>query len=116
MAPGFIGLFSVAGSGMPGVGVAPFGTAVALAGIPGVELAEGGIGLVESPGGKLFGSMFTTAELLFRFTLTVGSAADPQAIFKPNAAETRTNNIFFDIKSNLIVFKVFKVFKMAVPA
>lgn len=110
--PGFIGLFNVAGSGMPGVGVAPFGTAVALAGIPGVESVEGTIGLAESPGGKLFGSMFTKV-LAFRFPLADGSTADPQAKLSPNNAKARTNNNFFDIKINLIEFSVFK---MAVPA
>lgn len=55
VAPGFIGFPSVFGSGMPGVGVPPFGAIATwfAAGIPGVELAEGGSGLVESPGGML---------------------------------------------------------------
>jgi hypothetical protein len=51
---------SVSGSGIPGVGVAPFGRLFAFfgSGIPGVAFAEGGIGLVDNPGGKLFASTF----------------------------------------------------------
>lgn len=66
VAPGFIGFPNVFGSGIPGVGVAPFGiTFIAPgAGMPGVELADGGRGLAESPGGMLFAST-RTATLLF---------------------------------------------------
>jgi hypothetical protein len=60
VAPGLNGFRRVSGSGMPGVGVAPFGRLFAFfgSGIPGVAFAEGGIGLVDNPGGKLFASTF----------------------------------------------------------
>lgn len=61
VAPGLNGFLRLAGSGIPGVGVAPFGSLFAFAGsgIPGVELPDGWIGVVESPSGRLFGSTFT---------------------------------------------------------
>ncbi len=92
----FICFFKVAGSGIPGVGVAPLGKGfpglagipgigvppfegtTTLAdlgsGIPGVEFPEGAIGTVESPGGIFFGSILviTFAELV----LTAGVVPD----------------------------------------
>ena len=61
VAPGLNGFFKVAGSGMPGVGVAPFGILFAFrgSGMPGVVFVDGGIGLVDKPGGKLFASTAT---------------------------------------------------------
>jgi hypothetical protein len=46
---------------MPGVGVVPFGILLAAfgSGIPGVVFADGGIGLVDSPSGKLLASTAT---------------------------------------------------------
>lgn len=57
--PGFIGFFSSSALGIPGVGVAPFGTLIGLAGIPGVGVPFNGTGLVESPGGRLLLSNLT---------------------------------------------------------
>lgn len=59
------GLLSVAGSGIPGVGVAPGDGEVltftfAAFGIPGVDSADGGIGLADIPAGRLFASTFVT--------------------------------------------------------
>ena len=52
VAPGFNFRLASFGSGIPGVGVAPFGRLLMpLAGIPGVTFAEGGIGEVENSGG-----------------------------------------------------------------
>ena len=86
----FACFFKVSGSGIPGVGVAPFGKgfpaffgsgipgvgvpfAAALtftelaSGMPGVEFPEGAAGETERPGGIFFGSMLATvlAELAF---------------------------------------------------
>jgi hypothetical protein len=58
-----MGCFNVAGSGIPGVGVAPGeGETLAFAGsgIPGVDSADGGIGLADISGGRLFASMLVT--------------------------------------------------------
>lgn len=87
VAPGFRGLLSVLGSGIPGVGVAPFGnTFMALAGgMPGVEFVEGGIGEVLNPSGKFCGTVL--AELLTAALLFVG------VDWHPNAAEiSKTTN------------------------
>ena len=73
VAPGLNGFRRFAGSGMPGVGVAPFGTLFAAfgSGIPGVVFADGGIGLVDSPSGKWLASTATlplpTPETEFEF-------------------------------------------------
>ena len=60
VAPGLKGFFRFAASGIPGVGV-PFGTLLASfgSGIPGVVFADGGSGLVDRPGGRLFASTLT---------------------------------------------------------
>lgn len=66
---------------MPGVGVAPFGTALMAfaGGIPGVEFPDGCIGWGESPGGRFPGSRFDgRLESPERFEFV--SAADPHAI------------------------------------
>ena len=73
------------GSGIPGVGVAPFGTfAFAGAGIPGVAFAVGVIGLAESPGGRLLASTFCNPfplVLLFEFaTFELVPPAPPQPL------------------------------------
>ena len=61
VAPGLNGLRRFAASGIPGVGVVPFGILLASfgSGIPGVVLVDGGIGLVDRPGGKLLASTVT---------------------------------------------------------
>ena len=60
---------------MPGVGVPPFGgTAAFAAGIPGVELPDGGTGDAESPGGIFCGSIFVTA--LAELAPAFGAVAD----------------------------------------
>jgi len=61
VAPGLNGFFNSSGLGIPGVGVAPFGTLFASfgSGIPGVVLVDGGIGLADKPSGRLFASTDT---------------------------------------------------------
>ena len=85
---------------MPGVGVAPFGTAFALAGIPGVMFPDGGIGLVERPGGRLFASTFTNpapAPFALEFAFALDSVDDPQADIKTDR-DKREIIKTFDIK------------------
>ena len=53
VAPGFTGFPMVFGSGMPGVGVDP-----GVAELTALTLFTGTTGLADSPGGKLFGSTF----------------------------------------------------------
>ena len=54
VAPGFSFRLASFGSGIPGVGVAPFGNVLTpFAGMPGVVFAEAGIGDVENSGGML---------------------------------------------------------------
>lgn len=75
VAPGFLGLFSVLGSGIPGVGVAPFGstTPAFAGGIPGVVFVDGAIGAVENSGGTFaalaFAVLFTAT---FEFNCVAG--------------------------------------------
>ena len=108
VAPGLKGFFSSDGSGMPGVGVAPFGRLFAAAGsgIPGVEFPDGGTGLVERPGGKLFASTGTGPMPALLFALTFVSVADPQAEAKSETDKTRTRNKTFDINSKPLKFKI----------
>jgi hypothetical protein len=119
----FACLFKVSGSGIPGVGVAPFGKgfpaffgsgipgvgvpfAEALTftefapGIPGVEFPEGAAGEPVRPGGIFFGSMLVIvlAELAF------GAVSDWQAILTIKSEPINTNKIIFvivNIISNL---------------
>ena len=81
VAPGFMGLPIVLGSGMPGVGVVPFGKTFTwfAGGIPGVVLVDGGIGLVDSPGGKLLASMVTFTLVADVLTLALFTAGDEHA-------------------------------------
>jgi hypothetical protein len=84
VAPGLNGLRKFAASGIPGVGVAPFGTTLAFAGsgIPGVVFADGGIGLVDKPGGKLFASTLTApvpTPFTFVFATVFDSVVEPHA-------------------------------------
>lgn len=96
--PGLIPFFISAGLGIPGVGVAPLGKEVMFAGMPGVVLAEGGTGLVESPGGILFGS---TVPMMFVFELATlfvfAGAPEPQP--KPDARS----------KKHIVVIKSFDI-------
>ncbi len=86
--PGFIGFFISAGLGMPGVGVAPFGRLATVAGMPGVEAFDGGIGEVDNPGGRFAGSILTAPLLLLLlFELLFAGAEPPQ----PNAVIDVTN-------------------------
>jgi hypothetical protein len=81
-------------SGIPGVGVAPFGRGVAFTGgIPGVEFPEGGIGEVEIPGGKFAGSMFPVAFAELAFELVPVW----HARFSEKREQAKTNKIFFVI-------------------
>ena len=74
------------------------GKKVTFAGIPGVVLAEGGTGLVESPGGRLFGSTLT---ITFAFELAAllafAGALVPQP--KPNTRSRKHSVVIksFDI-------------------
>ena len=106
------GFFNSAGSGIPGVGVAPFGTALMFAGsgMPGVEFPDGGTGLVERPGGRLFASTFTAPVPTLALTLLFVS--DEPHAEKNKEKETKAIAIrTFDINS----INLFK-FKIAVPA
>jgi hypothetical protein len=101
---------------MPGVGVAPLGTLLALAGsgIPGVEFDEGAIGLVEKPGGKLFASTVTLPDpAIFEFalTFTLVSVDDPHAATKSAKDKSEIETRILDIK-----LKTSFIFKIAVPA
>ena len=84
VAPGLKAFFKLAASGIPGVGV-PFGMLLASlgSGIPGVVFVDGGSGLVDRPGGKLFASTLTfpvpTAGFEFAF---VFDSAEPHADIK----------------------------------
>ena len=123
----------VAGSGMPGVGVAPFGSglpieflsgmpgvgvppapvrlAFAGSGMPGVEFEVGGIGDVERPAGIFFGSIFTLP--FARLELGLGALVDWQAIPDKTAAQIKTNNTFLIIRSKINLVCNLKI---AVPA
>jgi len=99
VAPGLKGFLIFAASGIPGVGV-PLGTLLASfgSGIPGVVFADGAIGLVEKPGGKLFASTLTlpapTTE--FAFALVFDSAelhADIKAAEDKRKRLTKTLDI-----------------------
>ncbi len=111
VAPGLKGFLSSAGLGIPGVGVAPFVIVLAAfgSGMPGVVLADGGIGFTDSPSGKLFASTVTfptpTASLAFVFALVV-SVDEPHAEIKAikDKSSNAVNNL--DIKINLFKFKI----------
>lgn len=97
--PGILGVFLgvgvlpiVAGSGIPGVGVAPFGKLVRTGAF---ELVVAGIRFPENSGGRFDKAAFELAVL--RALPFV--AADWQAIFKAVAQENKTNKVFFNIKS-----------------
>lgn len=114
VAPGLKGFRRFAGSGMPGVGVAPFGTLFAFfgSGIPGVEFADGSIGFVERPSGRLFGSTFTLpapAGSTFAFVLEFDVVL-AQAEIKIAKDKAKRPIKTFDIN-----FKNLFKFKMAVP-
>lgn len=97
--PGLIPFFISASLGIPGVGVAPLGKAVTFAGIPGVVFVDGGNGLVDSPGGRLFGS---TATVVFVFELAAefvfAGAPEPQPKPVTRSRKHRAVIRIFDIK------------------
>ena len=85
---------------MPGVGVPPGGILFAAfgSGIPGVVFADGGSGLVERPGGMLFGSTFTfPIPAAFAFTLEFDSD-ELQAEIKIAKNRMKRLTETFDIK------------------
>jgi hypothetical protein len=95
------------GSGIPGVGVAPFGAAFILtffgSGMPGVVPVTGK-GVVESPGGSgWFAFAFVIAA--FAFALVLVSPAEPQARLKLNAEQKITKRNFLDIKKYPHIFR-----------
>jgi len=98
-----MGLRKVFGSGMPGVGVVPFGTAFAApgAGIPGVVLAEGAIGLADNPGGMLF-ALTSIATLLFALILVLGVVVEHAAPTVAPATITQIKYLEFIIKTSSI--------------
>ena len=107
------GFLIFAGSGMPGVGVAPFGILFAFfgSGIPGVVFPDGGIGLVENPSGKLFASTLTFPTPADWFALVlVFDSAEPHAEIKIATDKTKRLTKTFDINSKPLQFKI------AVPA
>ena len=96
VAPGFIFLFASFGSGIPGVGVAPFGNvAIPFAGIPGVTLADGGIGEVENSGG-MFELLLDTA-LAVELEFAVGD--EPHAKIRHEIKSKATNENILYIKT-----------------
>jgi hypothetical protein len=96
------GLFKFAASGIPGVGEPPGeGSTFTLpgAGIPGVEFAEGGIGLADIPSGILFGSRlvatFEFAEApVLALTFTFAPPTDPHAVPSKAIVVRRRNFVF----------------------
>lgn len=90
---------------MPGVGVVPFGIAFAApgAGIPGVVLAEGAIGLADKPGGMLFAST-SIATLLFvlRLVLVLRVVVEHAAPIAAAATMPPIKNLEFIYKTSLI--------------
>ena len=98
VAPFGSGLPIFAASGIPGVGVPPFGALLTLilagSGIPGVVLPEGGTGLVENPGGRFVELLVITIALAFVFVV----AAELHAEFTAIKASIKINKTFFDIK------------------
>jgi len=107
--PGFKPFFSSTGLGIPGVGVAPFGRAVTFAGMPGVLFPDGWTGLVEIPGGILFGStltfVFVFAVFAFAARLDPAGAPEPQPKLKTNIRKhteiSRTFDIYYCIPRDL---------------
>lgn len=92
--------FNVFSSGIPGVGVAPF-CKFALtdfgSGMPGVVFAEGGIGLAERPGGRFFGSIFVMIFVFFaEFDVFSLAGEHAKPVRKLTKIKTKTN--LFDIK------------------
>jgi hypothetical protein len=95
VAPGFSGRLASFGSGIPGVGVAPFGRLFTpFAGMPTVEFADGGIGDVENSGG-MFTLLF--AALATAFVFDVGEVA--HAKIRHDEASKTTNEIILSIKT-----------------
>jgi hypothetical protein len=86
------------GSGIPGVGVVPFGTLFALAGsgIPGVVLPEGATGSVLNSGGKFV--WLATAAFVFALAFVFGASVAVQAELIAIRASIKINKAFFDIK------------------
>ena len=77
--PDLIPFFICSALGMPGVGVLPTGNTVPLAGMPGGILADGGSGLVESPGGIFAGSiLIAMLALEFELEFAFDGTLDPQ--------------------------------------
>src|SRR5215203_410700 len=121
----FICFFKVSGSGMPGVGVAPFGTGVLPmvfgsgmpgvgvvpvgirltltvlgSGMPGVELPLGVTGLFENSGGIL------VAELELLTVLPPGAFAEVQAETIATRKIKVTSSSFFISNKILEIFKI----------
>jgi hypothetical protein len=92
------GFPSRSGGGIPGVGVVPLGSLLAFAGsgIPGVVFPDGATGDVESPSGIFLGSIFTFPFCLLAFA--PGALAVWQAIPDKKAAQIKTNKTFFSIE------------------
>ena len=108
VAPGLNAFFSWAGSGIPGVGVVPLGTlfTASAEGMPGVEFADGGIGLVDRPGGRLLASTL----LLTTVTFELVSPGEPHPAIRTTAVNKSAGNETFDIDQKHLV-----KFKIAVP-
>jgi hypothetical protein len=113
VAPGLNGFFSVSGSGIPGVGVAPFGILFAAfgSGIPGVLLPDGAIGVVERPSGNLLTSTLTFPDPAATFAFAfVFDSAEPHPEIKSDKHKAKRQIKTFDINSRPLQFKI------AVPA
>ena len=109
------GFFKVSGSGIPGVGVPPFGKTFAAfgSGIPGVEFDDGAMGLVDNPGGRLLASTVTLPAPTTEFVLAAfefeSADAHPERKIANDSKKMLTE--IFDIN-----FKTSSDLKIAVPA
>ena len=101
VAPGFIFRFANLGSGIPGVGVAPFGTEfIAFAGIPGVMFADGGIGDVENSGGRFALLLaFAFIRIMFVFEFEFDCGAEPHANTRQETTSKAANENILYIKT-----------------
>jgi hypothetical protein len=101
VAPGFIGLLTLPGAGIPGVGVAPFGGVKEFAGgIPGVVFVAGVTETVGEPGTISFAFEAMFALFPEEFTKTIFALfefAPPQATRAAETARAETSKIILNI-------------------
>jgi hypothetical protein len=104
VAPGFIGLLTLPGAGIPGVGVAPFGGVMAFAGgIPGVVFVAGVTETVGEPGTisfafvATFGATALFAEEFTKIIFALFEFAPPHANKAAETARAETSKIILSI-------------------